>query len=314
MQWFLHVGITKTGSKAIQHYLDAEAARMPRSLCFPASGRHGVRHEPLAQQLQRGGSDLLQVARNEAERSGAERAILSCETLFQLPGPAIASLRDVIGPAAVVLYLRRQDQHADSWYNQLIKAHRIPFSFIVEHEKALTAYDPRLDYAATIRKWQQVFGEDAVHPVLYDKNRSSVPPLLRLMGLDVPEEAQVGRPNPNPALSPDLASTLRGIKELVGDPETLVEVVRSFHRAHWAEFTDTATSENACLLDAATRRSILGRYEASNEVVRERFFPKRASLFDGHFSADHVALDLDAGRARARKFLEEAFPGLVAGH
>ena len=164
MQWLLHVGTTKTGSKAIQQFLvnDAETLNGPR-VVFPRTGRSGgIWHEELFYALAAGRTDLLAAARKEALLAQADYAVLSYEGFYQLPPESIALIKDTLGPARVLLFIRRQDSHANSWYNQLIKAHRVTIAAIDEFERNVAMFDPMFDHAATIEKWSAVFGAEAI--------------------------------------------------------------------------------------------------------------------------------------------------------
>ena len=308
MQWLLHVGTTKTGSKAIQQFLatDAETLRSPR-VVFPRTGRcGGIWHEDLFYALAAGRADLLAAARKEALLAQADYAVLSYEGFYQLPPESIALIKDTLGPARVLLFIRRQDSHANSWYNQLIKAHRVTISAIDEFERHVSMYDPMLDHLATIEKWSAVFGADAIQPVVYDKCRSSVNVLLETLHICSSAGSRASH-NPNGALTPALAATLRAIKELVGDSPRLAEVVEVFHQAHAAEFMDTYAGDTAYLLDPSVRTAIMDNYARSNEMVRARHFPQREPLFAALPPGAEATLDLEWGREEARRFLRLHF-------
>ena len=304
MQWLLHVGTTKTGSKAIQQFLanDAETLNGPR-VVFPRTGRSGgIWHEELFYALVAGRTDLLAAARKEALLAQADYAVLSYEGFYQLRPESIALIKDTLGPARVLLFIRRQDSHANSWYNQLIKAHRVPIAAIDEFERNVARYRPVLDHSVTIEKWSAVFGTDAIQPVVYDKSRSSVDVLLETLQIRSPAGKRPSR-NPNGALTPAQAATLRGIKELVGDSPRLAEIVEVFHQEHSAAFMDTYAGSTAYLLGPSVRTAIMENYAHSNEMVRGRHFPRREALFDALPPGSEATLDLEWGREEARRFL-----------
>ena len=313
MQWLLHVGTTKTGSKAIQQFLATAAGtlNLPR-VAFPRTGRgDGIWHEDLFYSLEAGRCDLLTAAKHEATAAGADHAILSYEGFYQLPLDSLAIIKNTLGPARVLLFIRRQDSHANSWYNQLIKAHRVTFAEIEEYEDGISAYDPAIDHLATIERWSAVFGAEAIQPVVYEKSRSSVDVLLQALHIDAPAGRQPAR-NPNSALTPALAATLRGLKELVGDTPRLPEIVETFHQEHAAEFMDTYAGGIAYLIDPPMRTAIMDNYGRSNERVRACYFPERESLFGALPPGGEATLDLERGREEARRFLHMHFePGLV---
>jgi hypothetical protein len=306
MKWLLHIGTTKTGSKAIQQFLasDAEALVEPRIL-YVKAGRCGVWHEELFYSIENGRTDLLASARQEALATRAEYAILSYEGFYQLCPESIRLIRETLGEAQILLFIRRQYAHANSWYNQLIKAHRVPISAIEEFERGATSYDPILDHWATIEKWRSAFGPDAVHVVIYDKTRSSVQVLLEVLRAPLPPVHAL--PNPNPALTPDQAAMLRGIKELVGHSADLPQIVDTFHQRYSANFMDTTTRDAPYFLDLTTCRAIMNHYVLSNERVRQHWFPQRDTLFLPLPDESYAPLDLADGLVRAKRFLREYF-------
>ena len=308
MEWLLHIGITKTGSKAIQRFLASEAAGLddPRIL-YVRSGRSGTWHEEVFYSVQNGCAHLLADAKREAQSARADYAVLSYEGFHALPTERIQLVRDTLGDARIVLFIRRQDDHVNSWYNQLIKAHRVPFSEIESFERSTPVYDAALDYAAIIERWGSVFGHNALHILIYEKARCSVRALLDVMR--VPRSVLDGRTdNANPALTAELAAMLRGIKQMLGDRPELPQVVEAFHLEYGATFVDSYARAPVYLLGSATCQAIMNQYVASNETVRRRWFPERETLFGALPPGSYASLDLVRGVESAVRFLRQHFP------
>lgn len=312
MHWLLHIGTTKTGSKAIQQFLASETELLTaRRIVYLTTGRSGIWHEDLFNSVENGRTDLLAAARKEALSAGADCAVLSYEGLYQLERESIQRLRHTLGAAHILLLIRRQDAHANSWYNQLIKAHRVSISEIEAFEKSATSYDVTFDHSATIERWSSVFGREALHVVTYDKARSSVDALLDTLGIRRSEVRPVAR-NVNPALTPEMASTLRGIKALLGNSPDLPQVVERFHRRYESSFVDTYGGDVVYLLNPTACAAIMSHYAESNERVRRSWFPERHTLFGPLPRGQQGTLDAAEGMERAARFLRETVPGTLA--
>lgn len=304
MRWVLHIGTQKTGSKALQHVLSHELDRVAGArVYYPAAGREGIWHEPVYYALEAGNSSLLKAARDEARGARADYAILSCEGFYELPPAAIARIREVIGEATVVLLLRRQDSLLNSWYNQLIKAHKVAIDEIRDFERRLTDYHPASDHFATLQKWAAVFGWECQRPIIYRKSTCVVDEFFGELGLRI-DRTDLKLPNPNKALDARAASLVRGVKELIGTGPELPQLIQMLHEQFGANFVDTFESEECYLFDMAARQKILNLYTESNERVRCRFFPERDSLFDALEARGFHPLNIDEGRTAARAFLK----------
>ena len=263
LHWVIHIGVAKTGSKALQTFLSTELFRLQGVTgVYPSNGRAGIWHEPLHDDLLAGDTSSLAAAVTEAESQGAGLAFLSYEGLCDLPTPAIRDLRQKVGSAKIVLFLRRQDQLVNSFYNQLIKAHRSTIDDIEQFEQRLGSYQQVFDYRIILEKWSSVFGRANLRPVIYDKTRSSVVGFFEALGLPVTYDDH--RPTvANQALDALALSVFRHIKRHVRDVRALPIIVEAAHKSLSHRFIDTYSTGDFYVIDTSTRRSIMHAYAAS---------------------------------------------------
>lgn len=195
----LHIGQHKTGSKALQSALHANAEQLrSHGYVYPiATGGRRLRpyemnHHPLFQLLcraisedsgmQRARSELTQVLKGylKAGKQEAGVVILSCEDLFdmhtahenkfslqrveagcQLLAESLASLACQV---SLIVYLRRQDHLLAAHYAQFIKGSDHHLSFPDYHRMAAA----RLDHDAILAHWESAFGSAAVRVFAYE--------------------------------------------------------------------------------------------------------------------------------------------------
>lgn len=214
MNWVLHIGTQKTGSKAIQRFLANHLSLVSKhNICFPVSGRDGIWHQPIYHELLVGETQKLEMAVNEGAASSVDIGLLSCEALYLLTSPQIEILFRILGRAKIVLFVRRQDQLVNSMYNQLIKAHRVNFEYIKNFESRIESYNSDFDHMPTVQRWGDVFGFDHIIPIIYDKNTSSIEKFFFHIGInDIAVENGEQSDNPNPALNFEALKILRLIK------------------------------------------------------------------------------------------------------
>jgi hypothetical protein len=178
----LHIGMGKTGTSSIQNFLHRNRARLadagvlyPRT---PGRARH-VRLSLSVQPEERlgglpawrrlGANDpkaFRQTFRHrlsrEIHKAGLARVLFSDEGLYGLPDEALRNLSRFVGGIAdglrVVVYLRRQEDHLVSHYQQVVK---------VGETRRLTEriqqadYSKIHDYHARLRSWQRLMEPDA---------------------------------------------------------------------------------------------------------------------------------------------------------
>lgn len=281
MNWILHIGTQKTGSKAIQKFLvDNSKFLFEKNILFPVAGREGVWHKPIYNELILGMSQKLSMAIQEGVKSNADLGVISYEKLYELTVPQIELLYNVLGPAKVVLYIRRQDQLINSILNQLIKAHRVNYEYICNFESKLLEYNLNFDHMATIKRWSGIFGSDNVMPIIYNKKTSSIETFFSRLGVkDVVNSEAYLRNNPNPALDLAALEILKIVKKLNKKDEDLPHLVTTAHRVLRNSFIDTYIFGDLNSLSEFQKKAILEKYRSSNSELKEKYFPNMESIF-----------------------------------
>lgn len=306
MEWVIHIGTQKTGSQAIQRFLINEIDRiLGCTLCFPASGRRGIWHRPIYEELLDGRADALRAAREEASEHGADLGILSFAAFYTLAEAQIEMMHSVLGAVRIIMFLRRQDQLTNSMYNQLFKAHRVDYQQIVDYEASMLQYNPDYDHHKTLQKWSAVFGPYNIKPIIYDKRKSSIAQLLDRIGVAA-DFSNFEAPNPNPALDAQSLSLFRALKLQHDDADTLPALMNAAHRTLRKRFVDTYAEGDQYLLTLAERETICGHYAVSNEALRRVFFRERAFLFSPLEPSEVCSIDLPVDQALVDTIFEEA--------
>lgn len=316
----LHIGTVKTGSTALQMWLSANPEIL-RGHGYHVSRSAGhTNHAGLVAFAQADGArddvrarfgigtpDDLARFRNrliaeldaEVERAGALTFLFSsefCHARLQTLAE-IQALHALLGrwfdAIKVIVYLRRQDRVAVSGYTTLLATGGIDAAII---PSAPSGGSTQLDYFTTLDRWARVFGDANLSIRLYDdamRERGSViGDFCDQLGFT----ARLGdQPRVNVSLKPPHQELLRQLN------------------LHWRDAegggSKTGIGEIARLLkkfgagpgrlpDRAAAEALYDRYRASNEALRQRWFPDRATLFDESFDdyPEHSAVPvLDAG-------------------
>lgn len=287
----IHIGAPKTGSTWIQRFLfdNRVALLRDQGILYPDVNLRGYGHHDLAFLVGGGypawaipqprSLDELQadLARVVAGHGGD--IILSSENFYLYPDPV--RLRGILGATGagsgrtvrILVYIRRQDDAHESWYNQTVKAQGETHTL----EQCIERNAGLWDYQAQLARWSAAFGRESLCVRPYDP-ASYMGGDLRsdfLHHAGIRDSALVAPPEEvNWSLNRDLLAFQRMINCL---PLTPVHK-RRWHRQLMELSRQSAGSgrfDEAPLLPAPLRAEILRRYQVSNAAVAVEYLGGR---------------------------------------
>ena len=296
-QVVLHAGMGKTGTTTIQAFLHRNRQRLlDRGVLFPESpGRR--RHVRLGLAAQSDDAprsvdwqfqDLSspgelrpvveQELRDEVRRSGARTLLLSDEALSGASLQAMEILRvmleDLASSVRLVLYLRRQDDHLCSRYQQVVRRNGSVQTLAERADRAQGA--TLYDYRARLDAWRSLLRPDDLVVRRFERQSFAGGSLhvdfLDAAGLDVPPEDLEEPPVRNESLDAESVEMLRllnilrrqhGGEEIPGMPR----------RRRLMRRLDEASSGPTLTLPADRLDRFMAPWVASNQAVAREFFP-----------------------------------------
>jgi hypothetical protein len=308
----LHIGSEKTGTSTIQSFLARNRVALAREgvAYTNSAGNDGgsqwgfvacAHHKPWTQDFGlslgiRSAADRdTYKARLRADLEGEFQTVPAAKTLIvssehfhsRLSTPAeVSSLKEFLDPwiesFEILLYLRRQDRVAVSFYSTKIKSGESnPVVFPLGPKGANLYY---FDYDRICDTWSTVFGADAMRIRLYDRQELVKGDLLA----DFCKTCGLRRSGKKVTAPLNLSLSQEGA-------DFLLEVNRQMPRssggrqnelrARLAEFIAGICQGRIACAQRSDAMAFLQRFAEGNERLRDRFFPWRtAPLFDMDFS------------------------------
>jgi hypothetical protein len=170
----------------------------------------------------------------------------------------------------IIVYLRRQDEAHESWYNQTIKA----LGYHHSVDESLATFHSLFDYEENLKRWSAVFGDDALDVRIYEEAQfvggTLAADFLNVLGMpnlavSLPAEKV------NTGLNYDLLQIQRGINRL----PLSVQQKRRFHK----DMIDLSLHargsglfDEAPLIDEDQARAIMRSYATGNSNVARKYF------------------------------------------
>ncbi len=285
----LHIGLAKTGTTALQETLVLNRPWLAeRGWCYPVpdDGRnnhnglvdgltdvHLAAATPLRGRLR---TDRLCDLLDQIDDRGGH-GILSAEMFPVLVEADIERLADLLGhhDVTVAVHLRRPDELLRSLWVQLIGmlGTTEPFPVFVRNRMAREA--SLADFAILLAPWRQVFGDQAVVPLLYD-SATNIPAFFgRWFGTS--EGAVVPAPINASRVSRLVLEGLRRMAFHVGHLDPDVRVALG-NQARQVPITKGWFGEPFQPLTRDLARDVLEHYRDRNAELAQTYFG-RADLF-----------------------------------
>jgi hypothetical protein len=305
----LHIGTVKTGSTALQLWLSNNRKALAQHDYHYSRAAGGANHAALAAYAQddrtrddiranlgiKSAEDLKSFrARLAADlasevRDGGDRTfVFSSEFLHArlLSVPEIRMLHALLAPhfdeVSPVVYLRRQDKVLVSGYTTMLANGSAEAEIIANRLlDGASTKDLQLDYFATLGRWAEVFGADSLSIRLYDDMLRDSGSVVRDFCSHLGFEPEIrGRDAINVSLRPEYQEFLRLLN---GAFVTLKDRMPGARRGDIVRVLKQHGSGPGRLPSRARAEAYYARFRDSNEALRQRWFPHRATLFDESF-------------------------------
>jgi hypothetical protein len=287
MTLFLHIGMQKTGTTALQISMAADRPALVQAGILYPSGSLGLgladanAHHYLAHAMQERryghtpAADFRHVPQYcrmiaQAAAAFSGDTVLSSEDFSRLPRTGIARLRPLLPPETkIVIYLRRQDHWIDSLYGHALKFGTAPDlpAFIANQRR-------RLNYERFLADWSAVFGAENIIVRAYEREarQNLWADFCQALGRPAARTALVGLRRDNTRL----AAWQIALLDDVPDPETRRRLRRLIEQHNCAQ----DTSDRLHHLPVEMARDLIARHQTSNRVVAQRFLHRDVLFTD----------------------------------
>lgn len=216
---YIHIGTGKTGTTAIQKFIDTNSELLEVKYNIKYSTTHKIdsAHHELCSNFTRDVDFVieeimkkrLQLLIAEAKDSTCNTFIISSENF---PGVTEQEIKNIYIDTLkhyfdvhVIVYVRRQDEYIESWFAQLIKTERYNANIknlIVDLNKA-----GLLDYYLMINKWSTHISKENIHLKVYEKSQfykgNIFNDFMQLFGIEDLQYFTLLENDPNASLSRD---------------------------------------------------------------------------------------------------------------
>ena len=294
---FLHIGIHKTGSTAVQRFLaNSENLLLEHDVLYPRSGRPARQAIADGQHLLipelrragRSGTRAWDSLATELEEADQGTVVISSENFDLLSEPEqIADLRGRLAgfEVSVVAYLRRQDEFLHSYYCLDVLFHGEMRGF--DEYRHAPKTEP--DYERLLAPWEQAFGLESLIVRPYEKPALAegdvVADFCAQIGVD-PGEAAATRATPNPINRTYPRNVINCV--LLARREGMAEdEIAELRHLFAAVYRNRKVA--ADYLSPAQRDALLEEFDASNRAVARRYLGKEGPLFEALETGDEQA-------------------------
>lgn len=322
---YLHIGLTKTGTTAIQKFMYKNRDRLLNKfkIWYPDAGLQIVVDIPLhhfmAHSLLKGSStfeECIHQLRQEINYKRPEVVVISSEAFMQLESEDSFnklrySFNSLFGEVYIIVYLRRQDLWIESAYLQQIKDWSVRESS--HFDAFLSQYlqkESLLRYDKFLKKWQLYFPEAKIIPRIYDTknfpNGNILFDFLSVLGINALELRDIDMQiKANISIRPMVGLVLRKInsnKEIHLTPDEYKDLIR---------FLSVLEKENEfsvqSLFTLEERVEFLEHFKESNEKLFKEWFNSENKFLLSEEEIKFYKEQDKISREKIEKFVESMY-------
>lgn len=288
---FIHIGTGKTGTTAIQTFCVQNRKKLEAmGVWYPELGIRGVGHHSFGHLWGTGWFDDDELKQFKERHSWQELRgifdsrnddmLISTESLTSAFVQKDESLEEVSRAfegvnVRIIVYLRRQDLHLESWFNQRIKAGQLDMELDLDRLSTPLFYQ----YGEFIDRVASVFGEGNMVVRPYEKqqfvNENIFDDFLACLNLKRADDMLLPPKGVNEKVNHQLLEFMR----LCNRVERKWEKKYQFNQeVMLADRTYQITSGGGSLFDTDFRRQYLAQFEESNAYVARKYLSRDAGV------------------------------------
>lgn len=282
---YLHIGMPKTGTSALQYCLLKNRDQLYRmGIDYPPhpldpNGISSGNAEQLVRALKNGNTSEAKQIVTEILNSSCSTIVLSSEYLYRAGEACLAAIKELFETAniKVILYLRRQDFLLVSSYNQGVKrAKRTSQMNLFIHEAALHRYT-----FEEVHTWASCWGKENINLRIYEKQQfvdgNIFSDFLDAIGISLTPEFELPPKRINTAYRIDAFEFMRQLNFLAlpVDSALVDRVLQSY-----SESTGYDDDWPYLLISPEQQRNIVNSFTETNAAIaREYLGRKDETLF-----------------------------------
>ncbi|MHC4266331.1 MAG: hypothetical protein ACYSUK_10420 [Planctomycetota bacterium] len=291
---YLHIGVHKTASTALQAFLEENQELLGQNNFYVIKALEGHKlyscflyHHPWRAFLnaETVRSQWLESFSKRLENINQDNILISSEFFCVLYKHLIEKLHRLLSPyhVKIICYVRRQDLWLESFYQELVKAEPVfapPFQRWVE---MLPPFPTMIcNSYSMLKDWAQTFGKENLTVRPFEKqqltNNSIFDDFLSLLGLQLTDDYKMPDSNKlNPSLSKHMIEFLRIGKHIPLESRN-VQVSAGRPKYIFSELVDLAPKsakipkgKGCSFFSPGERLKIIRQYEPNNKKIARDF-------------------------------------------